>query len=99
MKLLRDLLLVVAAAGILGFLSCFVVGATADRRLNAHPEYSEPSAQRTVVIRTKYHDGFVEPSYAQRLDRSEKWYLYFWIMILVGSLGWFALKGSGSKKP
>jgi hypothetical protein len=37
--------------------------------------------------------------YAQRFDRSEKWYPYFWIMILVGSLGWYALKGNGSKKP
>ena len=97
MRSLREVLLIVAGAGGLGFLGCIVVGIAADRRLDAHPLYSQPNNERTVAIRTKYHEGFVEPDYAQRFDRSETWSLYFWIMGLIGSLGWFVLRQNGSK--
>jgi hypothetical protein len=69
-----------------------------DRRLNAHPEYSQPTSERTFIIHTKYHEGYVEPSYAKTFERSETWNLGFWIMILVGGLGWSALKDQDKSK-
>ena len=98
MKTVRELLLVIAAAGLLGFLGCFAIGTAADWRLEAHPEYRRTNAERTVLIRTKYHEGFVAPSYAERFNRSEDWTTYFWIVALLGSLGWFALKKDGSNE-
>lgn len=91
-------MLIVAVAGILGWFSCFFVGARADWFLNVHPEYSQPASERSAMIRTKYHEGYVEPSYAIMFKRSETWNVGFWILILIGGLGWSVLKDQDRNK-
>ena len=97
-RLLREVFLLVGAVGIFGFLACFGIGSAGDFRLKDHPEYLQRSAQRPVLIHTKYADGYVEASYAERFQRSERLNLVFWGMILIGGLGWSALKKDGAKK-
>jgi hypothetical protein len=97
-KLVRELTLTMLAAGMLGWLGCFYLAASADSRLDAHPEYSRPGPDRTTLIHTKYHDGYVEQEYADRIANSERLQLVFYGLMLVGGLGWAAYKKQESRQ-
>jgi hypothetical protein len=97
-RLLRDLLLVVAAAGIFGFLTCAFIEGAAERRLANHPEFSRANGERTAKISVKQYEGFVEPDYADRFQRADRYFQLWWLLIAVGSAGWSAANYAEKRK-
>jgi hypothetical protein len=83
----ENLSAVLLAVGLFGFFGCWFVAVAADWRLDAHPEYSKPSASRPAEIRTKFHTGYVERAYAERLTRTDRWSAAFWLIATPGALG------------
>ncbi len=93
-NLLRETLLLLASAGLFGFLACGAVNFAAQRRLRDNPALTQPSLERTAEIRIKGMSGWVEQDYATRLRLSDERSLYFWLVSLPGFLGLFMLRKS-----
>ena len=93
MKLAREFFLLLAAAGLFGYLACGAVNALALWRLDDF-NLARAADDRHVLLKVKNLSGYVEQSYAERLHQADDYANLFWLLSIPGFLGFVLLRKS-----